>query len=59
MSSKLETYGTPGQVQGTPVYCLNGDRHRDGVTFTQAFVWNVGTCRLDVKGEMQVEAPQV
>jgi len=24
----------------------------------QAFVWNVGTCRSDVKGEIQVEAPQ-
>jgi len=23
---------------------------------TQAFVWNVGTCRSDVKGEFQVEA---
>ena len=24
----------------------------------QAFVRNVGTCRFDVKGEIQVEAPQ-
>ena len=24
----------------------------------QAFVRNVGTCRLDVKGEIQVETPQ-
>ena len=24
----------------------------------QALVWNVGTCRLDVKGEIQVEDPR-
>jgi len=23
-----------------------------------AFVWNVGTCRSDVKGEIQVEDPR-
>ena len=40
-----------------PVYCLGGVRHRGGVTLIQAFVWNVGTCRLDGKGETQVEDP--
>jgi len=28
------------------------------MNLTQAFVWNVGTCRLDVKGDTQVENPQ-
>jgi hypothetical protein len=40
-----------------PVYCLGGVRHRGGVTLIQAFVRNVGTCRLDGKGETQVEDP--
>jgi hypothetical protein len=34
---------------------LDGVRHKDGVTLTQALVWNVGTCRSDGKGETQVE----
>ena len=49
---------TPGLVQREPVYCLVGVRHRNGMNLIQAFVRNVGTCRLDVKGETQVEAPQ-
>jgi hypothetical protein len=28
------------------------------VNVTRAFAWNLGTCRSDVKGEAQVEAPQ-
>ncbi len=47
----------PGSVQRQPAYRLGGVRHKDGMTLIQAFVWNVGTCRLDVKGETQVEAP--
>lgn len=43
--------------RGGPVYCLGGARHKGGVTLIQALVWNVGTCRADVKGETQVEAP--
>ena len=39
-------------------YCLGGVRHRDGMNLILAFVRNVGTCRLDVKGEIQVEIPQ-
>ena len=42
--SKLEALRTPGQVQGEPVYCLGGVRHKGGVTLIQAFVRNVGTC---------------
>ena len=42
--SKLEALRTPGQVQGEPVYCLGGARHKGGVNLIQAFVRNVGTC---------------
>ena len=55
MTSKRAASRTPGTVQGKPVYC--GVRHKDGVTLTQALVWNVGTCRSDDKGETQVEEP--
>jgi hypothetical protein len=57
VASKLGALRTPGQVQGEPAYCLGGARHKGGVTLIQAFVRNVGTCRLDVKGEAQVEDP--
>jgi hypothetical protein len=30
---------------------------RGGMTLIQAFVWNLGTCRSDAKGESQAEAP--
>ena len=43
---------------GRPVYCPSGVRHKGGVNMIQAFVWNVGTCRSDAKGEIQVETPQ-
>ncbi len=56
-ASKPGACRTPGQVQGEPVYCLSGARHKGGVTLVEAFVRNVGTCRPDVKGETQVEAP--
>jgi len=49
---------SPGQVQGEPAACLGGTRHIGGVTLDQALVWNVGTCRLDDKGEIQVDDPQ-
>ena len=39
-------------------YWPDGLRHKDGVNLIQALMWNVGTCRSDVKGEAQVEAPQ-
>ena len=57
-TSKLVAFCTPGQIQGQPAYCLGGVRHKGSVTLIQAFVWNVGTCRSDVKGETQVEDPQ-
>ena len=55
MTSKRVTSSTLGPVQGKPVYCLSGVRHKDGVTLIQALVRNVGTCRSDDKGETQVE----
>ena len=57
MTSKRAASRTPGLVQGKPVYCLSGVRHKDGVTLIQALMWNVGTCRSDDKGETQVEEP--
>jgi hypothetical protein len=36
----------------------SGGRHEDGVSPAQARVRNVGTCRLDAKGEIQVEDPR-
>jgi len=32
-------------------------RHAGCATLNQALVWNVGTCRFDDKGEIQVEDP--
>jgi len=52
------TWRSPGQAQREPVYCLGGVRHTDGMNLIQAFVWNVGTCRPDVKGEAVVEVPR-
>ena len=46
------------QSGGRPVYCPLGVRHGGGVSLIQAFVWNVGTCRLDAKGDTQAEIPQ-
>jgi hypothetical protein len=42
---------------GSPDYRPDGGRHRGGVSLTQALVWNVGTCCLDVKGETQAGGP--
>lgn len=55
--SKLGPVVNPGLAQGKPVYCLSGIRHKGGMNWVQALLWNVGTCRTDVKGAIQVEAP--
>ena len=55
VTSELGVYQTPGEVQELPVYCLGGVRHKGSANLVQALVWNVGTCRPDVKGEIQVE----
>ena len=36
----------------------SGSRHRGGMNSVQALIRNVRTCRSDVKGEAQVEAPR-
>ena len=46
-----------GISSGETCYCLSGVRHKGGATLNQALVWNVGTCRSDDKGEIQVEDP--
>ena len=53
--SKLGGYALPGRAQGKPVYCLSDIRHKGSANLIQALVWNVGTCRPDAKGEIQVE----
>jgi hypothetical protein len=45
------------EARGKPADCPSGDRHRDGVSPAQALVRNVGTCRLDAKGDLQVVDP--
>ena len=46
------------QMRAKPADGSRGDRHGDGVSPAQALVRNVGTWRLDAKGEIQVEDPQ-
>lgn len=48
----------PGQAQRDSAAWLGGIRHIGGVTLDQALVWNVGTCRLDAKEEIQGDEPQ-
>jgi len=38
-------------------YCPSGIRRKGGVTFIRAFMWNAGTCRFNVKGEIQIGNP--
>ena len=42
---------------GRSDYCPDGIRHEGGVTPHLAFTRNVGTCRPDAKGEIQVGGP--
>jgi len=49
---------SPGSALGISVYCLGGVRRRSGVIPIRARVCNWGTCRLDVKGAVQVEDPR-
>jgi hypothetical protein len=44
-------------ARGMPADCPSDDRHQGGVSPAQALVRNVGTSRLDVKGELQAEDP--
>lgn len=45
------------KARGKPADCPSGDRHEGGVSPAQALVRNVGTSRLDVKGDLQVVDP--
>ncbi len=42
-------------AQREPVYWLGGARHKGGVSSDQALMWNVRTCRSDVKRRAQVD----
>ena len=54
--SKPESPLAPGQDWAMPADGPIGIRHKGGVTLIQALVRNLGTCRPDVKGEVQVES---
>jgi hypothetical protein len=41
--------------RGEPVYCLGDIRHKGSANLNRAYVRNVGTCRPDDKGEIQME----
>jgi|SRR6516225_829314 len=56
--SKPGRVASPGPVQGESAARLGDIRHKGGVTLPQAFVWNVGTCRLDVKRDVQGRTPK-
>jgi len=45
------------EIQEKLASCLGGVRYKGDVNLTQAFVWNVRTCRLDVKREIQADDP--
>ena len=45
------------EARGKPADYPGGDRHKDGVSPAQALAWNVGTYRLDAKGDLQVVDP--
>ena len=45
------------EARGEPADYPSGDRHTDGVSPEQARVRNVGTCRLDEKGDLRVVDP--
>ena len=53
--SKPERREVPGQDWGMPADGPIGIRHKGGVTLIQALVRNLGTCRLDAKGEIQAD----
>src|SRR5271169_5024014 len=56
----VETRGnslTWDESGGWPDCCPDGIRHEGGVTLHLALAWNVGTCRPDAKGEIQVGGP--
>ena len=56
----VETGGkslTRDKSGGWPDCGPDGIRHEGGVTLNWALAWNVGTCRPDAKGEVQMGGP--
>jgi len=45
------------EAREEPADCPSGDRHEGGASPAQALVRNVGTYRLDAKGELQAADP--
>ncbi len=45
------------ELGGRPACWPSGDRHEGGASPAQALVRNVGTCRPDAKGDLQVVDP--
>jgi hypothetical protein len=45
------------EARGEPADYPSDGRHEGGVSPVQALVWNVGTSRLDAKGDLQVVDP--
>ena len=41
-----------------PVYGLDGDRHKGGVSLAQALAWNVGTWSTMLRETVQGDEPQ-
>lgn len=50
-TSKPGRVVVPGQIQTIPVYGLGGVRCRGCMILIQSFIWNVGTCWLDIPKE--------
>lgn len=46
------------EARGKPADCPSGDRHEGGAIPARALVRNVGTSRLDIKGELQAVDPR-
>ena len=44
-------------VRAVPAYVPDDDRRKGGASSVQALAGNVGTCRHDAKGDVQVEVP--
>jgi hypothetical protein len=44
----------PGRVSTSSGYGRSGDRHGGGMNSEQASIWNMRTCRPDVKGEAEL-----
>ena len=55
--SKTVINGALREAYRKPVYWVSGPRHIGGVTWYQAGMWNVGTCRSDAKGKPQAANP--